>query len=352
LVLAFLSGILCQYLPAWIVASASVLLSSLCAIGTGIFSNQILLLVMIGLQGAFSAAAWVPMVDLVTDHVSYKNQGKSMGIVSSGLSVGIMADGLFIPIILNHGSWRMAWILFGSFGFVLGVIGTLVIYRIQKTQTKDHTYPRSREIRRFLRESSGLEKKTKEYWLLLAMLVFTGLFLQPYQTYIVPFMQEDMGLSQGVSGLAWSLLGGVGIASGLFGGILADKYTSRLAMAVTYCIATFSIVLVVFFNHAFTVILSCSLFGLAYNAAYGLHPIYVARIFPREQVSKFFGLLNLALGLGSTLGGYVGGYLQSRTGHFSLTYQLMCVGSLFLILICALIRTDRKEASLPLDSEL
>ena len=194
--------------------------------------------------------------------------------------------------------------------------------------------------------SAGGAWKTREYWLLVGLLVITGVTVAAFPNYIVALMQEDLHASERVSGYGWSLMGAMGIFSGLLGGALADRHSSKLVMLGTYVVMSIGLVLVAFIHWVPAAIVSCVLNGIAYNAVYVLHPVYIARIYPPEQTAGIFGVMNLCSGLGVLVSNYVGGYLQTLTGSFTLTYQLMLYVSLPAIVICLVLRSDKKRPAL------
>ena len=124
----------------------------------------------------------------------------------------------------------------------------------------------------------------------------------------------------------------------IIGRTLLIKYA---AMIIAYGISTASILVLVVFRSAPLVLLSCGIFGLAYNGIFGLHPTYVSRMLPPEKTAKLFCLLNLSLGFGSMVGNYTGGYIKAISGSFISAYVLMFILSIVALIICIFINDDR-----------
>lgn len=347
LLFSLLGGLICQYISIRFIISSSVILCSLSLITLAFVYNPWILLVLVTLQGVFAATSWIPMVEFVSENIQEKNRGKSLGIISSGTSYGLILNGMLIPPILTDYSWQKVWLVFGIISLILGIIGTYWIYKLQSD--KERTVDSSSQLRVVdeppLQYNSNTKGYRKHYILLILLLVLSGLYLIPYQSYIVPLMKEDFGLSEQIAGISWTLFGVIGIGSGLVAGILADKFSAKKAMIITYSISVISIGTIVIFHNTAAVIFSCAIFGLTYNGIFGLHPTYVSRILPPEKTAKFFGVLNLSLGLGSMIGNYLGGYIKITTGTFTLSYQFMLVVSLLAVLICFYIKSDSKADS-------
>ncbi|SDX83247.1 MFS transporter [Eubacterium barkeri] len=347
LLFSLLGGIFCSYLSVRFLISSSVILCGVSVFALAFVNNPWVLLVVVTFQGIFAAVSWIPMVEFVAENIEEDHRGKALGIISSGTSFGLILNGLLIPPILSQGTWQGVWFIFGIISLALGAMGVFWIYRMGGKQTEPVVEVTKTaesvddEEKGYVYGSSG--HYLKYYIVLVALLVLSGLYLIPFQSYIVPLMQEDLGLSEQISGLAWSIFGFIGIFSGFIAGVLADRYSAKAAMIMTYGISILSIAAVVFFHTGLAALLACAIFGLTYNGIFGLHPTYVSRVLPPEKTAKFFGLLNLSLGVGSMIGNYVGGYIQSQTGSFSLSYQLMLVMAVLAVLICVFIKSDRQR---------
>ncbi|MBC3899774.1 MFS transporter [Acetobacterium malicum] len=346
LLFSLLGGILCGYLSVRFLISSSVILCGLSVFVLAFVNNPWLLLVIVTLQGIFAATSWIPMVEFVAKNIQEDNRGKSLGIISSGTSFGLILNGFLIPYILTNETWQTVWFVFGIISLILGALGVYWIYKLKsipdlQIESANQKNEYNTEILDLGNDKSG--NYLKHYVLLVALLILSGLYLIPFQSYIVPLMQEDLGLNEQISGIAWSIFGFIGIFSGFVAGVLADKYTAKRAMIITYSISILSIATVVFVHNAAAALFACAIFGLTYNGIFGLHPTYVTRVLPPEKTAKLFGLMNLSLGVGSMIGNYAGGYIKKMTGNFALAYQLMLMMSILTVLICIFIKADRNE---------
>ena len=346
LLFSLLGGLLCSYMSVRLLISSSVILCGASVFVLAFIDNPWVLLAVVTLQGIFAATSWIPMVEFVSENIQEDNRGKALGIISSGTSFGLILNGVLIPYILVNDSWQTVWFIFGLISIVLGIIGVFWIYRLKSTTQPINVIEEENhdEVERNQSYVYGGSKSYMKYYVVLVLLlILSGLYLIPFQSYIVPLMQEDLGISEQISGLAWSIFGFIGIFSGFIAGVLADRYSAKRAMVITYGISILSIASVVFVHNAAAALFACSIFGLTYNGIFGLHPTYVSKVLPPEKTAKFFGVLNLSLGVGSMIGNYAGGYIQKMTGSFSLSYQLMLIMSVFAVIICIFIKSDKVE---------
>lgn len=347
LLFSLLGGLLCSVVSVRHLISGSVVLCGVSVLLLAFVNNPWVLLCIVTLQGIFAATSWIPMVEFVAENIQEKNRGKSLGIISSGTSFGLILNGVLIPWLLENGTWHTVWLVFGIISLVLGVVGIYAVTVLGKKapevpEGKKQLAPEN-EPETAVPEAQADSHVWRHYLLLVALLVISGLYLIPFQSYIVPLMQEDLGLSDQISGLCWSLFGFIGIFSGFIAGVLADRTSAKTAMLITYGVSVFSIAAVVFIGGAPGALLACAIFGLTYNGIFGLHPTYVSRILPPDKTARLFGLLNLSLGLGSMVGNYAGGVIKKATGSFTLAYELMLVMAFLAVAICLMIKSDRKK---------
>lgn len=349
LIFALLGGFLCSYVSVKFLISSSVILCGASITVLSFVDNQWVLLVIITIQGIFAATSWIPMVEFVSENIQEKNRGKSLGIISSGTSYGLILNGILIPVILTYYTWQKVWLVFGIISLILGVIGVYWMYTLQdkKYQEKDAKKQiETKDQKHMIAKRNVTDGYWRHYILLIMLLILSGLYLIPFQSYVVPLMQEDFGINEQIAGICWSLFGIIGIFSGLIAGILADKYSAKKAMIIAYGVSVMAIAVIVIFRNAAGVLFACAIFGLTYNGIFGLHPTYVSRIMPPEKTAKLFGILNLALGLGSMVGNYICGYIKEASGSFILDYQLMLVMSFLAVLICFFIKEDKTRSQI------
>lgn len=339
LTFSMLGGILCSYLSIRALISSSVILCCISVFLLAFVNNPYILLIIVTLQGVFAAVSWIPMVEFVAENIQENIRGKAMGIISSGTSFGMILNGFLIPYILKTSDWHSVWFVFGIIAIVLGIVGIIWLYQLK--ETVDNVAGKCKNEKDMSEEKMNPKEKRNAI-ILTILLILTGIYLIPFQSYIVPVMQEDFGLSAQISGLAWSILGFIGIFSGFLGGILADITSAKKAMIIVHIVSIASIAAIVFFHNAVSALFACTIFGLTYNAIFGLHPTYVSKILPPEKTARLFGLLNLALGIGSMIGNYAGGLFQTLTGSFELTYIIMFVMSVVTVGICMLIEPDKR----------
>ena len=94
--------------------------------------------------------------------------------------------------------------------------------------------------------------------------------------YLVAYLREEIGYSVQSAGWGWSTIGFVGMFGGFAMGALGDRITVARSLNLTYLLLGISTML--FLHHAYIweVLIGAGLFGLLFNAIFGLIPAFVS----------------------------------------------------------------------------
>jgi predicted MFS family arabinose efflux permease len=298
--------------------------------------------VLLTVMGAGAAAVWVPMVAVSQQAIPARHQGKALGLMSSGTSYGVFLNGLIVPPVVSGFGWRGVWLIVGLLTLAVLAAAWLRLRMLDAANSCRPTEPRAplaSRLRDALRPL-GL--------VVIAAMFLNGLACMPFQTYLVPLMREDFGWSVDVSTRVWTIIGAVGMGSGLALGWLADRISVKWAMLVTYLLLLGAALLTLAAPHVIApspLVMNAAglLFGLAFYAIFGLVPAYVSASFRGDAATLLFGLGNIALGLGGMLGNVVGGYGKSLAGSFTPIYAIVALASLALVLLALATPNERRR---------
>jgi len=148
-----------------------------------------------------------------------------------------------------------------------------------------------------------------------------------------------------MTGSVWSILGFVGIWSGFVVGSIADRIGTRRTMLVCYFILLTGCLMMYFHSNDAVLIGAGIAYGLAYYPIYGLIPAYITKIYSTERSVFVFGIANIFLGLGGTLGNFLGGAAKTELGTFEYNYAISAVLCLALcILVLCLCRENNSSS--------
>ncbi len=298
--------------------------------------------VLLTIMGASAAAVWVPMVAVSQQAIPTRHQGKALGLMSSGTSYGVFLNGLIVPPVVGSFGWRGVWLIVGLLALVLLVTAWLRLRKLGAANTDRPMTPRAPLANRLRDACAPLGL------LVIATMFLNGLACMPFQTYLVPLMREDFGWPVELSTRVWTLIGAVGMVSGLVLGWLADRISVKWAMLVTYLLLLGAALLTLAAPHVITpspFLMNSAglLFGLAFYAIFGLVPAYVSASFRGDAATLLFGLGNIALGLGGLLGNVIGGYGKSIAGSFTPIYAIVALAAVILVLLALATPNERRR---------
>ncbi|MEM5405281.1 MFS transporter [Paraburkholderia unamae] len=298
-------------------------------------------LVLAGL-GATAAFMMVPSVGAISGTVPFGYRSRVNGLVSSGTAYGQFANGVLVSRLLPEYSWHSIWIVAASVSLVIALVGLLALRRFSP-----QVFSRKAPKRAESRHASGdrwrlVTRPNLTVWILLAL---SGMACGPWQNYLSSFLADEQGHSLETIGQVWSTIGVVGLFSGFAAGMAADKAGVRIALAFSFTALAGSGLLIAFHSDAWQLRAAAVCFGLSFYAIYGLIPAYISKTMDPRSATTVFGVANVFLGLGTTLGNVMGGNFAGWFGSlkdvFVTASALACVA----LILTATLRDERAVTS-------
>lgn len=284
---------------------------------------------LLTLAGAAAAAVWVPMVAVAQDLIPIRHQGKLIGLMSSGTAYGVFVNGIAVPILLPEHGWRSVWLFVAALSCIFFIWGWIRLSSLNSDYS-------NRDVKSVAKDSSRATISVKDLlgqpssMLILAMMFLNGIACMPAQNYLMSYLRDDLGYDIATASRAWSMIGLIGMVGGLIMGALADKITVQRSLTVTYILLSAATGLFLHHGNPYEVYLGAAIFGLAFNAIFGLVPAFVSLNFPKSTSTLIFGLATVLLGVGSMIGNLVGGIIHDVAKSFSSIYQISTLMALIL----------------------
>ncbi len=334
LVAALTSSVLTHRIGAKKLILLSMLVCCISLLGMIFVSDMLQVAVLLTIAGAAAAAVWVPMVAVAQDLIPNKHQGKAIGLMSSGTAYGVFVNGLAVPLLLPSYGWRAVWVLVAVLTcifFAWGVIRLSTLSYDRVTNTADSSTssieqnPSLTSIRNLVRQPRIV--------VILAMMFLNGIACMPAQNYLISFLRDDLQYDVAIAGRAWSIIGLIGMVGGFTMGALADKISVQKSLTITYLLLSIATALFLHHGSPYEVYVGAAIFGLAFNAIFGLVPAYVSLNFPKSTATQIFGLATVLLGVGSMIGNFSGGMIHDYLHSFSAIFQISTVTALLLAVL-------------------
>lgn len=282
---------------------------------------------VIGALG-YAGSSLVANTALISRLVS-KRRVIAMSLSQSGLPLG---QQLFVPLaayLTIIYDWRISNILLGTSCLIL--VPTL----LSLIRSDEHV---------LLNESTEqdtpsvlIHLKNLNYLLLLLLYFCCGFTDIAIASHFILF-SSGIGISEFLSASFYGLIGGLTWIGTVVCGFIAGKLGRDNLMVGIYSIRSLSIVLLLFTNDVYTVVLFLVLFGLTYFSMVPLISSRVEETYGRPYLGRLFATLSLVHAVGASVGTYLYGLLFDIQGDYSLAFTLALLVSLVATLGAAIIR--------------
>lgn len=335
LIAALIGGILTNRIGASRLILLSMACCTLCLLLVPLTEGFTALAVALFFTGAASASVWVPMVVVAKALIPEAHQGKALGLMSSGTAYGVFVNGSAIPVLLPAYGWQSVWFFVAALTGLLFVWGWYRLAGLEKTAGM-------RGAAGSAMERMDLRTLAQPAYLTVpAMMFLNGFSCMPAQNYLVAFVRDELGHGIDAAGDVWKVIGFIGMFGGFLMGILADKITVKKALVLAYLLLGVSFAAFADHRSLVVIYLGAALFGLAFNAIFGLIPAYVSLAYPTKATALIFGMGNVMLGLGAMTGNFLGGVVKDESGSFQQIYIVALVSAAALIVLAIFLRRPR-----------
>lgn len=332
---SFLTSYLGKFFQGWKISLCSTIVTALSLLGLGVSDNIWLSGALLVLLGGCSASVYIPLAEIVTKSFAANKRARIMGLISSGTSYGVFINGLLVSALTLQGGWRNIWLTAGLISVVLCVAAWFLL-----RNTPQSAVLSSGQSAVDHREQKWLSRPLYLMWLVAFL---NGLTLLPFQTYLAPFMRDELGISASTTGMVWSTIGAVGMAAGFLVGWIADRIGTRLALILCFASACVASLCVYHFNSDGYFYVAGFLFALAFYPVFGLVPTYIGQIVDVSRLTQAFGIANVLIGLGGVCGNFLGGVCKDVLGSFAPIYLFISIFLLVQLVVVATLPKQRQS---------
>ncbi len=281
-------------------------------------------------------------------HVNHGLRGKAAGWVVCGNGAAIVFAGLSVPWMntLTPWSWRLSWLVLGLLVCLIALLCLLVLRnRPQElglapagavTQAKTHQPHQLGSVR-----SVSLQ-------LILhcgAIYAIFGFTFVSYATFIVTTMVRQYGFSQQVAGSFWCWVGVLSLFSGPLFGMLADRYSRRVALMAAFAVQTLAYLLVGLNLGELALYCSIGCFGIVAWAIPSIMAALSGDYAGADKAVSLFSAITLLFAGGQVAGPTLAGWIAEKTGTFCGSFLLAAALTTTAVLLALVLpRPGTREA--------
>jgi predicted MFS family arabinose efflux permease len=260
------------------------------------------LLLALGIVAAGTSAggAWAPFSDAVDHQVPASGTRRALALVNAGSPAGLVLASVLVLVAGDR--WRAVW-----WGFaVIGLLAAAAAWRVLSPSPVGQGPDRGRPgLGWFLNRRSAR---------LLIVTLGVSITSGAYFAY-APDTAQDAGLAGWIGPAMWAALGIAGVAVGVFGGGIADRYGLRGPLAgMLVLVGGSTLVLLVAPGSVVAALGSAALFGVGFTTAFALVVMWSQQVF-HDRPTTGFTLAIVFIAAGFIVGPSLFGVLATHVGR-------------------------------------
>jgi len=282
------------------VFAASLLLTSIAVVVSGLTANFSLLLALrmaAGFTGALAFVSGAGLTSLAAVGGSKSRVPTLLGVYFSGAGVGITASALAVPPLLGTVGWRGGWFVLGALALAATIFGWLALRHTPEPSYPPPSSARGRWSPRFM------ARKMLAYGLF-------GAGYIAYATFIVAFLRIEEGFTAPAVTRFWSILGLSSVAAAFVWGRILGRLKGGWGTAATLSVVTIGTTVPLLWSAPAVAYLSAILFGGSFLAVLAAVTSFARRATKPQNVTAAIATLTVALGVGQCIGPILSGALS------------------------------------------
>jgi MFS family permease len=238
-----------------------------------------------------------------------KSRGKAMGFAYLGIGIG----GATVPWVshglIQHFGWQSALRLLGGLIILVSFPLAFLVKEAPSPVASDRTTSGSAEVMGAF--------KTLPFYLLTFGSMCSIAAVSGTQQNLKLFLSLDRHFSQGDAARVLSLVLSFSIVGRLLMGWLADCFSKKYVMLLTYLLVAAGIPFL-FLSHSQGVLYAAAVvFGVGLGGDYMIIPLMTAEIFGMQVLGRLLGVILTAGGIAEAVSPWLTGRLRDATGSYS-----------------------------------
>jgi MFS family permease len=238
-----------------------------------------------------------------------KSRGKAMGFAYLGIGIGGATVPWISHVLIEHFGWQAAlrWL-----GLLIIAVSLPLAFFVKEAP------PRSTPDRKVSGAADVMGAfKTLPFFLLTFGSMCSIAAVSGTQQNLKLFLSLDRHFTQGDAARVLSLVLSFSIAGRLLMGWLADRFSKKYVMLLTYLLVAAGIPLLFLGRTRLAIYASAAVFGVGLGGDYMIIPLMTAEIFGMQILGRLLGVILTAGGIAEAVSPWVTGRLRDATGSYS-----------------------------------
>lgn len=331
---------------------------------TGMVTNIKLLFVIRFALGVVESAVMPSMLVLLSNWFTKKERSRANTFLILGNPATVLWMSIVSGYLVNSVGWRWMFIIEG----LPAVIWAFIWWKLVNDKPKDAKWLTDQEKsdleQQLAKEQEGIKPvknyseafKSKPVILLSAQYFLWSIGVYGFVMWLPSIIKAAPNMDIVKTGWLSSVTYILAIVLMLLASYFSDKKMNRSAFVWPFLLigaVAFYASYAIGTEHFWISFILLVIAGGAMYAPYGPFFAIIPEILPRNVAGGAMALINSMGALGSFVGAYIVGYLNSSTGGFGASYIFMA-GSLFLSAILTIwaVKAAKKDSSKPVDAKI
>jgi OFA family oxalate/formate antiporter-like MFS transporter len=256
-------------------------------------------------------------------------RGIAMGVANAGSTTGGMVMTLVAGYAIRGWGWRAAYMTVGL--PMIAVAVPLILIVVRSRPPASVTESGSRVAVTLTGFDTGPALRTRSFWMIVIANFCFAFSATGTAIHMVAHL-ENVGFTSANAALLMSLIFGLAAVGKVLLGLLADRFSARLALAVDFAVQALGVALAFTLTHAVMAPIFVFVYGLSVAAPLMLLPLLLAESLGLRRFGLLAGLAGLAQTFGAMCGPLVSGAIfdstKSYAGAFALFMSINLLGAL------------------------
>ena len=292
------------------------------------FANNILSFYIIGIVVAIGMCGLttIPISTMISDWFEPEKKGAIMGIVFAGIGTGSFFWMQIVSRLLERYNYRLAYLFLGAIVVIVSLPISLfiakrpddVVAKLKEQNNKDNKLNNKSSDKSYTFKDIS---KTPSFWTFSIGLLLMGISFAGIKQHVQPYLSV-LGYSISFNANIGSTISVTGLVSNIIGGILFDKFKTKIVLYFMGIISCISIVFLILagnplFAYLFTIFYGITMCMSAIWPSYG-----VSRLFSNKNYSVIFGFVNMFFTIGTSVGPFLSGVIADTSFGYKASWVI------------------------------
>lgn len=282
-----------------------------------------------GVFVAIGMSPYIPLLSLVPQWFTTK-RGRMNAIVLSGMGLGIMIVPFIASTLISVWQWRNSYLVMAIITLIVMVSASQFLRSLPNQPLNGKECRPAIELADQRNEGLTLRQaiRTRQF-ALLCLLYFSFLFSLVSITVHIVIHAIGQGIPPTRAALSLSLIGGACIVGMNVMGNIADRFSNKIALGVSYSLMGLSLVWLIPSHSEWSFYLFSMAFGFAYGGMQVLFSPLVAELFGTRSHGVILATGALVGSIGAAIGPIVAGYIFDSLGSYTIAF-IICATLAFI----------------------